>query len=159
MRFMLVLIPLFLLCACDSGTSAPDYRNVTVAFALSDTLGRLVSSFHSGEDFDVQFSVLNESGGTLTYFFTGVPVVLSIYAADTLVASDIDGYVFPQVVLGGTLPTDGLYADDWRAPSTDARTTHLVLQPGTYEARVSHGPFFREFRLAQTPPIPFVVLP
>ncbi len=157
MRYVVALLPILLLRTCDSGTSAPDYGKVTVAFAISDTLGKPASSFHSGEDFDMSFSVHNGSGGTLSYFYTGVPVILEIFAADTLVATSVDGYIFTQVIRNGTLPDGGSYSITWRAPSTKARVNHLVLQPGAYEARVSHGSFFSEFTLTQTPAVPFTV--
>jgi hypothetical protein len=158
MKRLLVLIPLFLFMYCNSGTSPTDNHDLSVSFTITDTSGVQVTAFHTGSSFDMNFNVTNLTGNTLTYGYTGVPVVFQILLADTVFASSIDYFTFPQVVLTGKIENQATYSAKWRAPSTKARQVIFTLPVGQYKARILHGSFFNEFKMDETPPILFTII-
>ncbi len=153
----LILIAVFF-SGCDLLTSSSgEKQDLNPGFTLTDTLGRNTGHFHPGENFDVSFSLRNTTGDTLTYYHTGPAVVFSIMKGDSIVATSIDGYLFPQVVIGTRLaPGDTLQAK-WRAPNTPARPDTLVLAPGLYEATVRF-PTFQQLKTDTISPIGFWIV-
>lgn len=131
--------------------------NLTANFLISDTTGRAATHFVSGESFDMSFSMVNNTGDTLVYYGSPQPpVVFRILKNGSVVATSIDGYAFPQVVVGRALLPGDTLKGYWRAPTTPAQTPPVVLSPGTYQAEVAF-PEFKDKTLSPIAPIPLVI--
>lgn len=153
--FMLIAV---IFAGCDllsPGSSGESSTNPSLT--LTDTLGRSTSLFHTGENFDMYFSLRNTTGDTLTYYHTGPSVIFSILKGDSLVATSVDGMAFPQVVIGNIVPPGDTLKAWWRAPNSPARVEKLILAPGSYEAEVSFPPF-GEAKFRALPPVAFTVV-
>ncbi len=131
--------------------------DLTANFFVTDSAGKVETHFASGESIDMSFSMVNSSRDTLVYYGSpGPPVVFRIVKNGAVVATSIDGYAFPQVVVGRVLlPGDSL-TGHWRGPTTPAQTPRVVLQPGTYQAEVVF-PDFRKKTVNPVGPVTFVV--
>ncbi len=133
---------------------------IQMTFRLLDTTGIPAAVFHAGESFDMEFVLRNMSGKDQTFHHTGPPVLFAILSADTVLCTSIDGMVFPQVVLAGTVHNGETYRATWRAPNSAGRRPRIIsLAPGTYVARAHHGVIFDNYRLPPTNTTPFTVLP
>jgi hypothetical protein len=86
--------------ACNKSTSPIEGAGVVFnTFTVADTMGRSITQFHSGEEFDFSFSATNETADTLTYH-SGYPIIgFIILKADSVVTSSYDGCAFPQIVI------------------------------------------------------------
>jgi hypothetical protein len=146
--------------ACNSAQSpAPPADNPATRIELFDTTGAPSATFHAGEDFDVRFSLRNTTGRDRLYYFTGVPVVFTVYQADSAVATSIDGMVFPQVVLGDTVFMNEEYHNTWRAPNPLLYRSGRSLPPGDYQIGVRHQPFFYDYPVPPSGRVAFRVIP
>ncbi len=156
MKSATLLTLVILVLGCNSNPVG--YSGFPTTFSVTDTTGRPASTFHPGDSFDISFAVSNQSGADQSYHYTGVPVVFQIVRGDSVVATSIDGFLFPQVVLGGRLRNGETYSASWRAPNTSARIPHLDLSAGDYEARILHGGFFEQYALPPTPAVPITIV-
>jgi hypothetical protein len=159
MRLIIIAMALGLaFYACDSfDGSGDDDTKLFKELTILDTLGNQKSSFMSGEEFQLRFTLTNQTRRDLTYHFTGFPVVFHVVQGDSVIATSTDGYIFPQVVLTGTLYRDSTIIYTWRAPNTPARESKIVLPPGQYTGRVLHGSFFVQFKAPNTDDVVFSV--
>jgi len=156
--FNLLALIAILMCACNRATTPTEGKGfLTATFTLSDTTGQASTVFHSGQQFDVSFSVTNTTMETLTYYYTLPPVIFQILKGDTSVATSVDGYVFPQVVLRGYLAPGRALQGAWKAPNTPAQNPKVVLAPGSYEAHVSFRNF-EQVKVNQVSPITFSIV-
>ncbi len=144
----------------DLGYSRYQERGeIQMTFRLLDTTGMPTAVFHAGESFDMEFVLRNMSGRDQTFHHTGPAVWFDILSADTVFCTSLDGMVFPQIVLAGTVHNGETFRATWRAPNSAGRRPRISLAAGTYVARAHHGVFFDNYRLPPTNTAPFTVLP
>lgn len=105
----------------------------------------------------MRFELTNNSGKDLIYDYTGVPVIFEIHQNDSIIATSVDGYLFPEVILRDTINNNETYHFNWIAPNTPVKGTKIILQAGNYQAFVKHSAFFGNFRYKETLPIGFVI--
>jgi hypothetical protein len=148
----------FALRGCDLGEPVPLDR-VSIAFTLTNTRGYEATSFTVGDDFNLNFTITNNTGRDLTFYHSAPPVVFRLETDDSLVASSIDGLVWAAVVLKGTLTNGESYSASWRAPNTPWSGRHIILLPGQYRATVRAGCFFDRFSIPAISPIAFTIEP
>ena len=156
MKFYLFLA--FCIVACDQSTS-PDDIVLEATFALTDTLGKTTSQFHSGDNFYLSFFLTNTSKDTLTYYrgSSAPSILFQILKDDSVVASSTDGYAFLMVVTRGSLAPGQKLDSDWKAPTTPAQYPRVILQPGQYKS-VVFSPDFNEAKMEKASPISFEVI-
>lgn len=127
-------------------------------FSIADTNGIPTTTFHSGESFDLSFAMVNTTNDTLVYYGSpGPAVVFRVMKGDSVVATSVDGYLFPQVVIARSLAPGDTLRGFWRAPTTPAQVNRVALAPGGYTADVSY-PVFDKMPLERPSPIPFLVV-
>ena len=95
-----------------------------------------------GDDFNLNFTITNNTGRDLTFHHSGPPVIFRLETDDSLVASSTDGLVWAAVILEGTLAHGESYSTTWRAPNTPWSGKHIIPRPGQYRATVRAGCFF-----------------
>jgi hypothetical protein len=144
--------------ACDFGEEIPLDR-VSVTFTLTNTQGHEATSVTVGDEFDLNFTITNNTGRNLTFHHSGPPVIFRLETHDSLMSSSIDGLVWIQVVLEGTLADGETYSTTWRAPNTPWSGRLIIPLPGQYRATVSAGCFFDQLRIRAPQPIGFVIEP
>jgi len=147
---------------CDLGddqTPTP-LEPLSATFRLTDTCGHEVTSFRSGEDFDISLSVVNTTSRRLTVYRgdSSPDVIFRILQADTVVATSIDGYAFAQVATIGYIEPGQALEGRWRAPNTHAQNPRIVLIPESYRVQ-SFFPRFDEVEVKQVLPINFSITP
>ncbi len=147
---------LILFTACEDGDF--NMNRIKSEFKLYDNNGIEKNIFQSGDDFEMRFELTNNSGKDLIYYYTGVPVIFEIHQNDSIIATSVDGYVFPEVVLSDTIKNNETYHFNLIAPNTPVRATKIILQAGNYQAYVKHSAFFVDFRYKETLPIPFTII-
>jgi Prokaryotic membrane lipoprotein lipid attachment site len=136
-----------------SGSNSP----VAATFALTDTLGLPATRFRSGDNFYMTFFMKNITADTLWYYSSFNALSFRIMKGDSLVASSINEYAIPNVLIRSFLgPGDTLTAK-WKAPSAPPRVPQLILAPGEYEAHVSY-PTFTQSQGGGLPPIQFSIV-
>ena len=102
--FISLAVGAFLICACNQVTTPTEGGGfLTAKFTLTDSTGKATTVFHSGQQFAMSFSVTNTRMYTITYHRgnSGPSVIFQILKGDSSIATSVDGYVFPMVVLGG----------------------------------------------------------
>jgi len=144
---------------CNSMSTGPAHETVlTATFALADTTGKRTTTFHSGDQFDMFFTLKNTMEEALTFHYTLPPVYFQILQYDSVIASSIDGYTFPAIVLGGSVAPGEALSGSWRAPTTPAQEPRVILAPGVYQANVIFSTF-DQVRIKTVAQINFLVVP
>lgn len=142
------------------GVMGPDPAatyDLTANFFVTDSAGKAETHFVSGESFDMSFSMVNNSRDTLVYYGSPQPpVVFRILKNGRVVATSIDGYAFPEVVVGRVLFPGDTLSGYWRAPTTPAQIPPVLLSPGTYQAEVVF-PEFKDKTINRIAPISLVI--
>jgi hypothetical protein len=156
MIYFLLLAGIFLI-ACNEDNSSVGVNGVNTQFKLYDSNGIEKTTFKSGDDFEMRFSLVNLSGRDLSYHYTGVPVGFEIRQNDSIIATSVDGMMFIQVILGGEVKNGDTFKVNWIAPNSPARDPKLILPAGNYKAFVKHYNFFDEGILKESSPIEFVI--
>jgi hypothetical protein len=148
----IIIFGLIAICinGCNQSTSPSD-KPLTTTFTLTDTSGQTVSQFHSGEEFKLAFTVTNTTKDTLTFYrgSTAPAVIFQIMKNDSVIASSVDGYAFLAVVLGGYVAPGQSLQGEWKAPNTPAQNPKVLLNPGSYQAKV----LFPNFNQAKVNPV------
>ncbi len=132
------LILLFLVLIILSGcvfnpAQIPDASNV---FFLSDTLGNSTTTFQVGEEFYMNFRMINTTDSSLTYtlYDSGPEVRFSILRDSIYVAGSMDGYGVRLPVFNRELASGDSIVGQWKAPTTPAQDPIVTLEAGTYLA-------------------------
>ncbi|MCZ2269009.1 MAG: hypothetical protein LC124_09175 [Ignavibacteriales bacterium] len=154
--YFLLLAGIFLI-ACNEDNSSVGVYDVNTQFKLYDSNGVEKTTFKSGDDFEMRFSLVNLSGRDLSYHYTGIPVFFEIHQNDSIIATSVDGLSFAQVVLGGEVKNGAIFRDNWIAPNSLARDPKLILPAGNYKAFVKHYGFFDRVKLKDSKPVEFVI--
>ncbi len=144
---------------CDLGEQ-PAPEPLSATFTLMDTTGREARTFRSGGNFDFSFAITNTTDQPITYHKgdSGPVASFRILKGDSVVATSLDGYVFLMIAITGHLQPGQSLRESWRAPNTPARNPKIVLQPGSYEARLSFVGF-DEVKVKLASPIMFSIAP
>ncbi len=139
------------------GPNSTGAYDITANFFVTDTAGGAATNFVPGENIDMSFSMVNNSRDTLIYYGgPQPPVVFRILKNGAVIATSVDGYAFPQVVVGRALLPGDTLKGYWNAPTTPAQTKPVVLSPGTYKAEVLY-PEFKDKTVSPVAPITFSV--
>ncbi|MBK9098404.1 MAG: hypothetical protein IPM14_09900 [bacterium] len=154
--YFLLFAGIFLI-ACNEDNSSVGINGVNTQFKLYDSNGVEKTTFKSGDDFEMRFSLVNLSGRDLSYHYTGIPVFFEIHQNDSIIATSVDGLSFPQVILGDEVKNGGIFRDYWIAPNSSARDPKLILPAGNYKAFVKNYCFFDNVKIKETSPVEFVI--
>lgn len=154
--YFLLLAGIFLI-ACNEENSSVGVNGVNTQFKLYDSNGVEKTTFKSGDDFEMRFSLINLSGIDLSYHYTGIPIFFEIHQNDSIIATSVDGLSFPQVILGYELKNGEIFRDNWIAPNSSARDPKLILPAGNYKAYIKHYGFFDNIKLKESIPIDFII--
>ncbi len=147
---MLLLALCLVLSSCFSPES--DTINKETYFYLTDTAGRVTTTFHPGESFNVKFCLTNTTEDSLDFTMgDGGPFVrFSIYQDDQYIAGSTDGLSFIQPVFYLKFAPGDSMKSTWLAPTTPWQEPKITLSPGSYQMMVD----FPQFNLLQTDTIP-----
>lgn len=156
-KYMFLFVLLLGVYSCHVNDAAPDYSRLITQFRLYDTTGVEKYTFKSGENFNMKFTVQNNSGEDLTYQYTGFSSKFVIYKADSLFCTSVDGLIFAQVLVTNTLKNGDEYQNSWTAPKTPGMSPVTSLPPGEYVAKVSHSCLFKEYNIANMDSVRFTV--
>ncbi|GAB6283631.1 MAG: hypothetical protein STSR0008_24150 [Ignavibacterium sp.] len=155
--YFLLLAGIFLI-ACNEDNSSVGVNVVNTQFKLYDINGVEKTTFKSGNNFEMRFLLVNLSGRDLSYHFTGTPVFFEIHKNDSIIATSVDGLLFPEVILYGEVKNGEIIRDKWIAPNSVARDPKLILSPGNYKAFVKHYAFFDDnVTIKESLPVEFVI--
>jgi hypothetical protein len=154
--YFLLLAGIFLI-ACNEDNSSVGVNGVNTQFKLYDSNGVEKTTFKSGDDFEMRFSLVNLSGRDLSYHYTGIPVFFEIHQNDSIIATSVDGLSFPQVILGDEVKNGETFSDNWVAPNSSARDPKLILPAGNYKAYIKHYGFFDNVKLKESSPVEFMI--
>ena len=154
--YFLLLAGIFLI-ACNEDNSSVGVNGVNTQFKLYDSDGVEKTTFKSGDDFEMRFSLVNLSGRDLSYHYTGIPVFFEIHQNDSIIATSVDGLLFPQAVLGGEVKNGEIFMNNWMAPNSIERDPRLILSAGNYKALIKHYGFFDNVKLKENNPIDFEI--
>ena len=138
----------------DSSTNVSD--NINVSFTLSDTTGKLSTTFRSGEQFIVSFLLINTTSKPITYITDISPIVgFEILKNDSVIAQSEYGgnNSIPAPML---LLTGDTLQGVWKAP-TSLWKPNLILAPGTYEVALWY-PTFPDGGVNPIKPIEFSII-
>lgn len=147
-------------CGCDFGQKPTiPIEPLAAVVQLTDTSGRETTTFHRGENFDINFTLVNTTGKRLTFYRgdSGPDVMFRIFRGDDLVASSTDGYMFLMVVSTGYLEPGQTMRGYWRGPTTPAQYPKVMLTPGYYKL-VASFPRFDQAETRQVPAIQFSII-
>ncbi len=155
---IIIAVVTVFMAGCEQSTSSSD-KLLTAAFTLTDLNGEKFSQLHSGEEFKLEFTLINTTDETLTFYrgSSAPPVTFEITKNDRVIASSVDGYTFLTVVLGGTVAPGDSLRGSWQAPTTPPQNPKIVLSPGAYEAKVLF-PDFRQIKVNPVSSIKFSVI-
>jgi len=153
----LIILICFTMVACFP----PFDKTLMPEFTLADTLDNQSTVFHSGESFQMHFSVINSLPDTLVFirYDSGPVVQFMIMQEDSVIASSVDGLCFIHLCIvfeGYFLPGDTIRAE-WLAPTTLQQSPKIFLAPGVYKARVI-SPLFDLEEIPAPEDIPFSVI-
>jgi hypothetical protein len=149
-----------LIFGCDMGQrSVIPIEPLSAIVQLTDTSGRETTTFHRGENFDINFTLVNTTGKKLTFYRgdSGPDVMFSVFRNDSLIATSIDGYVFLMVVSTGHVEPGQTLRGYWRGPTTPAQNPRVTLNEGLYKLQVSF-PKFDQVEVKEVPAIQFAVI-
>lgn len=162
MKKIISIILLFLLLSCSITDSDEMYKSQVYAnFTISDTNFVNKNTFMQGEDFILSFSISNMSEKSLHYSHGYPTIHYTIYKGDTIIANSTDYMIYLQPFFTEELSKNEKISDFWKAPNTDGRLSSnkkLILEVGTYKARVHHQAFFVEYILPQLKDIEFEIV-
>ena len=129
---------IILFCLTITACFTPFDKTLAPEFTLTDTLDNQSTVFHSGESFQMNFSVVNSLPDTLIFirYDTGPIVRFMIMQNDSVIATSVDGLGFPQPVFEDHFPPGDTIRAEWLAPTTLQQSPKVVLAPGRYKARV-----------------------
>ena len=159
MRIIIIMAAITIfMSGCDQSTSPSD-KLLTATFTLADLNGEKFSQLHSGEEFKLEFTLINATDETLTFYrgSSAPPVTFEITKNDSVIASSVDGYAFLAVVLGGSIAPGDSLQGSWRAPTTPAQNPKIILSQGSYEAKVLF-PNFKQVKVNSVSSIKFSVI-
>jgi hypothetical protein len=145
------MVVLFFISGCDLlKTKSGGNGNLTATLVLTDTTGRKTSTFHSGEPFEMCFSLANTRTDTLTYVGDNIdpPVVFQISRDDSLVwRSPLAG---SHHIVHRSIPPGDTLQGQWKVA--------VALSPGSYVAGVSLIGGWDTRHVNPMPTIPFSVV-
>jgi hypothetical protein len=152
---ILIILICFTMVACFP----PFDKTLMPEFTLADTLDNQSTVFHSGESFQIHFSVINSLPDTLVFTrYDGGPLVrFMIMQEDSVIASSVDGWGFVEPVFEDYFPPGDTIRAEWQAPTTPQQSPKVVLTPGVYKARVISWIFNLE-EIPAPEDIPFSVI-
>ena len=124
-KLVLVTIITFLINGCNLVNSNPnEYSILSPKFSIVDTLGKTTTQFHSGESFELSFSLINITGDTVSYSWSAPMVAFRIYKGDTIVTSSYYGCPEPNFYA-----TSSLLFPAVRVSARDKTfSTHVILK-------------------------------
>ncbi len=108
--------------------------SLEVNFSLSKLDGTPGETFRSGEQFIVRLAITNLTGETRSYSYTPPNSVFRISHGDSVMITSVDGYAFPQVVLGVSIKPGETATYQWLAPTSGTYPQGIILPPGRYQA-------------------------
>lgn len=153
----LILIIVFLTGCNFLGSGNHSKNTIYATFLMTNTAGEATKVFHSGESFDLSFSMKNTTEDTLTYSWTYPMISFEILGSDSTVSYSYDGCATPA--FGGTAkwaPGKSI-TGSWKAPTPICMQDEGVLVPGTYLAEVNF-PDVKNMKVIVSSPIKFTVI-
>ena len=158
MNKILVSAIILAIAGCESGEQA-SVEPITPSFQLTDTTGHTAVVFHSGDDFEMTYTVRNATDQVFTYHTStsGPPIWFAILHNDSVLATSLDGYAFTEIPSTGYVQPGQILERSWRGPNTPVRDPQIFLTPGSYMIR---GLFvgFDEIQVKQPAPIAFSII-
>ena len=130
---------LSLLFGCKKiGTEAGMKGEIDTELTITDTTGVVATLFKTGDNFDMYFTIINQTNYDYQYSYSGIRVVFEIRQGDSLISSSIDGLAWPASVEKGNFKKGVKYTFKWRAPNSPLNSqlgTDTILNPGQYVAK------------------------
>ena len=124
---------------CNSDhTNSTHIPTLVPIYSITDTSGNADTTFHSGEQFILSFSVTNTTGDTLILNLGWPAVAFRIFGNDSMVSSSDFNCPIPLIASGkGWLAPGQSIKDSWKGPTSPCDTQQVVLTPGFYQAKVT----------------------
>jgi hypothetical protein len=140
-HFILIIILIFIFFyGCNIfNPDTNESGEIETEYIISDTTGVISTVFHSGESFDMKFTLINNTGEDQVFYHSGPTVIFEIIQADSVLTSSIKGLYWPAVMLKGIFKKGKEITDYWRAPNSPLDSqfgTKTILEAGQYKARV-----------------------
>lgn len=160
MKSTLIITLALGIAGCDLGDkSINPVELLSATVQLTDTTGRETTTFHTAENFDINFKLTNMTGKRLTFYrgSSAPDVLFIVFRGDSVVASSIDGYVFAMVISAGYLEPGQTMRGHWRGPTTPFQYPKVLLARGVYRLTVSF-PIFDQAETKGVPAIEFSII-
>lgn len=148
---------------CES-IQSPKYSSenggeIRTEFKLTNTWGAIKTTFRSGENFFMDYTLTNETGKTQHYTIAPPFTVFEIWSGDSLISTSIDGFAFAMSApIRTKLEHSQSLSYFWLAPNTIATPGRITLRPGNYEAKVQFTGRFDRFGILPKEHAPFSVV-
>lgn len=135
---LILLLACLIFSACEI-FDPQQTRDMISDFSLTDTLGREISTFHSGEDFILSVSLINSLDDTVFYTRpnSGPLVTFSILSGDSTISSSTDGWDFLCVIIPAYIAPGDTESVSWMAPASLLLYPEFTLEPGFYSAKAA----------------------
>jgi len=121
--------------------------NVTATFILTDTTGRVDTTFAPGQHFYITFLLVNTSGETVTYTSRDLPMINfeilqgdSIIGATVYAISNIANPPPVKLLPGDTLRGECEAPADFTTISPQNTLVHITIGAGSYIAKATYPP-------------------
>ncbi len=131
---------------------------IYATFSMTDTTGKATTVFHSGESFDLSFSMKNTTKDTLIYGWAPPMVSFEIIGNDSTVSYSYEGCPVPNYIVTAAEWAPGKsITESWKAPTSPCMQHKVILAPGSYVAKV-HYPNIKNRKVTVSSPIKFTVV-
>jgi hypothetical protein len=149
-HFILIIILIFIyFYGCNIfNPDTNESGEIETEYIISDTTGVISTVFHSGESFDMEFTLINNTGEDQEFYYSGPTVIFEIIQNDSVLTSSIKGLAWPAVALKGIFKKSAEITDYWRAPNSPLDSqfgTKTNLKAGQYKARVRISMGFKDY--------------
>jgi hypothetical protein len=131
---------------------------VATTLTLRTLAGVQATQFHTGEKFEMRFSLTNLTRSSVCYSYTPPETVFRIYRGDSLIVTSVEGMQFPQVIQTDCVGSGEAISRSWADAPATALRSNLVLDPGTYTAAVSHASYLA-FGVQPASAVTFTIIP
>lgn len=141
MRKLLIIILLFIFVSCVNENEEITESDLNTTLTIKDIEGKTKTIFKSGEEFLVEFKMLNKSNTILKYSTSSPIVSFSIYKDGENIANSYDYYAYILDIVEGKLYPNNILKESWKGPNTDARigeNKKILLEKGDYVLKVNH---------------------